>query len=229
MYTPRSFAESDLPTLFDYLDAHPLGILVSATTDRLAATHLPLILDRTAGPFGTLFGHLARANPQADTASPVTAEALVIFSGPDAYITPEWYATKRETGRVVPTWNYVAVHAYGRLRLHDDSEFLRDHLERLTHRHESGRTNPWRVSDAPADYVAQQMKAIVGLSVQIERLEGKWKMSQNRVDADIAGVVAGLDASGGAREREVAAHVAARRPRPTDGGSTSTRPPGDER
>jgi transcriptional regulator len=212
MYTPRAFAESDLPTLFDYLDAHPLGILVSTTPDHLAATHLPLILDRSAGPFGTLLGHLARANPQARTAPATAVEALVIFSGPDAYITPQWYATKRETGRVVPTWNYVAVHAYGTLRLHDDPEFLRDHLERLTNRHEAARTSPWRVSDAPADYVAQQMKAIVGLSVQIERLEGKWKMSQNRVDADVAGVIDGLNASGVPREREVAALVAARRP-----------------
>lgn len=213
MYTPRSFAESDLPTLFDYLDAHPLGILVSATPNQLAATHLPLLLDRAAGPFGTLFGHVARANPQASTTSTAPIDALVIFTGPDAYITPQWYETKRETGRVVPTWNYVAVHAYGTLRFHEDAAFLRDHLERLTHRHEDGRTNPWHVSDAPSDYIAQQMKAIVALSVQIERLEGKWKMSQNRVDADIAGVIDGLNASGVARDQEVAAVVAARRPR----------------
>ena len=213
MYTPRSFAESDLPTLFDYLDSHPLGILVSATSDRLAATHLPLILDRSAGPRGTLFGHLARANPQARALSSGTMDALVIFTGPDAYITPEWYATKRETGRVVPTWNYVAVHAYGTLRFHEGPEFLRDHLERLTHRHEDGRTNPWRVSDAPDDYIAQQLKAIVGLTIQIDRLEGKWKMSQNRADADIAGVIDGLNASGIARDQEVAALVAARRPK----------------
>ena len=214
MYTPRSFAESDLPTLFDYLDAHPLAILVSAAAHPLAATHLPLILDRSAGPFGTLLGHLARANPQAKQTSSMAIDALVIFTGPDAYITPEWYATKRETGRVVPTWNYVAVHAYGTLRLHDDPEFLREHLEWLTHRHEAGRTSPWHVSDAPTDYIAQQMKAIVGLTVQIERLEGKWKMSQNREDADIAGVIGGLNASGGARDQEVASLVAARRPQP---------------
>lgn len=212
MYTPRSFAESDLPTLFDYIETHPLGILVSPTPDRLAATHLPLIVDRSAGPFGTLFGHLARANPQARATFSVPIDALVIFTGPNAYITPQWYATKRETGRVVPTWNYVAVHAYGTLRLHDDSTFLRDHLERLTHRHENGRTSPWRVSDAPSDFIAQQMKAIVGLSIQIEGLEGKWKMSQNRADADIAGVIDGLNASGDAHEQEVASLVAARRP-----------------
>src|SRR6202000_3250039 len=129
-------------------------------------------------------------------------DALVIFSGPDAYVTPRWYATKQETGRVVPTWNYVAVHAYGALRFHDDPAFLRDHLERLTQRHESGKPNAWHVSDAPDDYIAQQMKAIVGVTIEIERLEGKWKMSQNRTDADIAGVVEGLGGSAEARERE---------------------------
>ena len=138
----------------------------------------------------------------------------MIFTGPDAYITPEWYATKRETGRVVPTWNYVAVHAYGTLRFHDDAEFLRAHLERLTNRHEGGGGGAWHVGDAPADYVAQQMKAIVGITIQIERLEGKWKMSQNRSDADIAGVINGLNASGSARDQEVASLVAARRPKP---------------
>jgi len=212
MYIPRSFAESDTPTLFDYLDAHPLAILVTASPDGLAATHLPLILDRSTGPLGTLFGHLARANPQARPTPSGTTDALIIFAGPDAYITPQWYATKKETGRVVPTWNYVAVHAYGTLRFHDDAEFLRDHLERLTHRHEADRSHPWHVTDAPSDYLAQQVKAIVGVTVQIDRLEGKWKMSQNRADADISGVISGLGNSDLARDQEVAAIVAARRP-----------------
>jgi transcriptional regulator len=213
MYIPRSFAESNLATLFDYVEAHPLAILVSASPDRLAATHLPLLVDRSAGPSGTLVGHLARANPQAKHAASAMIDALVIFSGPDAYITPQWYETKRESGQVVPTWNYVAVHAYGALRSHDDAQWLRDHLERLTHRHEAGRATPWHVSDAPSDYIAQQMKAIVGITVEIERLEGKWKMSQNRADADIAGVIGGLGNSDVARDHEVAAIVAARRPR----------------
>ena len=210
MYTPQSFAERDLPTLFGFLDASPLAILVSPSPspDGLAATHLPLILDRSTGPMGTLFGHMARANPQARADASTPIEALVIFTGPDAYISPEWYATKRETGRVVPTWNYVAVHAYGTLRFHQNPEFLRPHLELLTRRHEAGRPDPWHVSDAPEEYVAQQMKAIVGLTVEIERLEGKWKMSQNRSDADIAGVISGLNASTAERDRAVAAVVA---------------------
>ena len=158
-----------------------------------------------------LVGHVARANPHSLFLMDGPLSALVIFTGPDAYITPEWYRTKEETGRVVPTWNYVAVHAYGTLRLNDDPRFLREHLEMLTHRHESGRARPWHVTDAPADYVAQQMKAIVRVELPIDRLEGKWKMSQNRVDADIAGVIRGLGASSSPEDQAVAAIVSERR------------------
>lgn len=160
---------------------------------------------------GTLLGHVARANPHSRVTGE-SVEAMVIFSGPDAYITPEWYATKREHGRVVPTWNYVAIHAYGTLRLHDDPQFLRPHLEALTRQHEVGRSSPWHVSDAPDEFVAQQMKAIVGVELRIERLEGKWKMSQNRSQADIDGVVAGLGESTSATDRMVAELVEQRRP-----------------
>lgn len=213
MYIPNSFAESDLPTLFAFLEAHPLAALVtSSATDGLLATHLPFILDRTAGPLGTLAGHFARANPHSRCAIGGAVEALVIFTGPDAYITPEWYPTKQETGRVVPTWNYVAVHAYGTLCLRDDPQFLREHLEVLTRQHEAHRPRPWHVSDAPADYIAQQMKAIVGVELRIDRLEGKWKMSQNRPDADIDGVIYGLGESNATQDQAVAAIVRQRRP-----------------
>ena len=214
MYVPNSFAEHDLPTLFAFMEAHPLGALVTTSAaGRLFATHLPLVVDRTAGPMGTLRGHLARANPHSRDVAGGAGEALVIFTGPDAYITPEWYVTKQETGRVVPTWNYVAIHAYGTLRLHDDRELLRAHLEELTRRHEGGRATPWQVSDAPADYVEQQMRAIVGVELMIERLEGKWKMSQNRPAADIDGVIHGLSESEAARDQAVAAIVRERRPK----------------
>lgn len=213
MYIPSSFAERDLPTLFAFIEAHPLAALVtSSTTAGLFATHLPLVLDRAAGPMGTLIGHFARANPHSRCATDGPVEALVMFTGPDAYITPEWYLTKQETGRVVPTWNYVAVHAYGALRLRDDPEFLRRHLEALTLLHEADRPRPWHVSDAPADYIAQQMKAIVGVELRIDRLEGKWKMSQNRPDADINGVIHGLGESNAAQDQTVAAIVRQRRP-----------------
>jgi transcriptional regulator len=214
VYTPPSFAEHDLPTLHAFIDAHPLAALVTgSTTDGLFATHLPLVLDRAAGPMGTLIGHFARANPHSRCIADGPVAALVIFTGPDAYITPEWYRTKEDTGRVVPTWNYVAVHAYGTLRVHDDPRFLREHLETLTRRHEAERARPWHVSDAPEDYVAQQMKAIVGVELPIDRLEGKWKMSQNRPDADIAGVIRGLGASNAAGDQAVAAIVSERRPK----------------
>lgn len=213
MYIPSSFAERDLPTIFAFIEAHPLGALVTSTPDEgLLATHLPLVLDRTAGPNGTLIGHFARANPHSRCVTGETVEAMVIFTGPDAYITPEWYATKREHGRVVPTWNYVAIHAYGALRLHDDPQFLRPHLEALTRQHEAGRPHEWQVSDAPDEFIAQQMKAIVGVELRIDRLEGKWKMSQNRSQADIDGVVQGLGESEAAKDRMVAAIVQQRRP-----------------
>jgi transcriptional regulator len=214
MYIPASFREDDLPTLHAFLDAHPLAALVTAVDGPagLFATHLPLLLDRSAGPLGTLRGHLARANPHARQLATGTVPALVLFSGPDAYITPNWYPLKAEHGRVVPTWNYVAVHASGTAVLRDDPEFLRSHLEALTTRHEAARSMGWKVSDAPEDFIAQQARAIVGLEIQIDRLEGKWKMSQNRSAADIAGVIAGLGASGSPADRVVADIVAARRP-----------------
>ena len=212
MYLPNSFAERDLPTLFAFIEAHPLAALVTTSPTGLFATHLPLILNRDAGPMGTLFGHVARANPHSRYVSEGADEALLIFTGPDAYITPEWYRTKQDTGRVVPTWNYIAVHAYGALRLRDDPTFLRPHLEALTRQHEGHRPTPWHVSDAPADYIDQQLKAIVGVEFEIRRIEGKWKMSQNRSAADIDGVIHGLGESEAARDQTVAAIVRERRP-----------------
>jgi transcriptional regulator len=213
MYIPSSFAERDLPTLHEFIEAHPLAALVTSSPQAgLFATHLPLVLDRASGPMGTLVGHLARANQHWRSLSDGPQAAIVIFSGPDAYITPEWYQTKKETGRAVPTWNYVAVHAHGQLRLRDDPGFIRDHLESLTHRHEATRPRPWQVTDAPPDYVENQIKAIVGIELQIERLEGKWKMSQNRPPADIDGVIDGLSSSNQSEEQQVAAIVRDRRP-----------------
>jgi len=214
MYIPSSFAEEDVPTLHAFIEAHPLATLVTAVggAQGLFATHLPLLLDRAAGRFGRLIGHIARANPHARQLSAETNEALVVFTGPDAYITPAWYATKAETGRVVPTWNYAAVHAYGRVTLHSDPQFLRPHLEELTRRHEPTRGGSWEMSDAPAEYIAQQLRAIVGVEIAIERLEGKWKMSQNRGAADIDGVVHGLSASTAPMDRVVAELVTERRP-----------------
>src|SRR3954471_14217726 len=194
------------------MEAHPLAALVTSSSEGLVATHLPLLVDRTRGALGTLAGHIARANPQQRQARDGD-EALVIFSGQDAYITPTFYPSKASDGKVVPTWNYVAVHAYGTLRYVTDPSALRRHLEALTSRHESGRDTPWAVSDAPWSYIERQIGAIVGVEIAISRLEGKWKMSQNRTSADIDGVIGGLEASNDPRERAVADVVRARRPR----------------
>ncbi|HJS85580.1 MAG TPA: FMN-binding negative transcriptional regulator, partial [Acetobacteraceae bacterium] len=165
------------------------------TDQGLVASHVPLLLDPEPAPFGTLIGHLARPNPQA-TASRAEPEALAIFHGSDAYVTPSWYETKRQTGKVVPTWNYVAVHAYGPLRFFDDPARLLAIVTRLTERHEAARAAPWAVGDAPADFIAGMLRGIVGFELPITRLEGKRKMSQNRPREDRAGVAAGLRAEG---------------------------------
>jgi len=169
----------------------------------LFATHLPLVLRPTDGPLGTLEGHVARANAHHKLVEGET-EALVIFTGPHAHVTPTWYPSKLEHQKVVPTWNYVAVHAYGTVRFRDDTEYLAAHVARLTERHEAARGSEWRTSDPPTDYVAQQLKAIVGVEIEIARLEGKWKMSQNRSEADVSGVIEGLRASADAQDADVA-------------------------
>ena len=211
MYIPSSNAEHRPEVMLDYMEAHPLATLVTSSSEGLIATHLPLLVDRTRGVNGTLAGHIARANPQQRQAREGD-EALVIFSGHDAYITPAFYASKARDGKVVPTWNYVAVHAYGTLRYVTDPSALRRHLEALTSQHEASREQPWSVNDAPASYIERQMGAIVGVEIELMRLEGKWKMSQNRVAEDIDGVVAGLEASDDPRERVVGEVVRARRP-----------------
>jgi len=211
MYIPASNAEHRPGAMFDYMAAHPLATLVTSSGEGMIATHLPLLVDRTRGAHGTLAGHIARANPQQRQARDGD-EALVIFSGHDTYITPAFYPSKARDGKVVPTWNYVAVHAYGTLRFVSDPVELRRHLEELTSHHEAPREQPWAVSDAPDDYIARMLGAIVGVEIEITRLEGKWKMSQNRSSEDVDGVIAGLEASGDAAAREVAGIVRARRP-----------------
>ena len=212
MYIPPFNAEHRPEVMHDFMDAHPFAVLVTAGVDGLFATHLPLVLDRERGPHGTLEGHVARANPH-HTQTLSSPGALVIFSAPNAYITPTWYPSKVEHGRVVPTWNYVAIHAYGPLNFRDDEPFLRRHLDVLVARHEAGRGQPWSLNDAPPGYIAQQERAIVGFELPISRLEGKWKMSQNRSAADIDGVVCGLASSDAASDRAVAEIVRARAPK----------------
>ncbi|GIX49306.1 MAG: hypothetical protein KatS3mg131_3517 [Candidatus Tectimicrobiota bacterium] len=191
MYLPSLFAETRVEVLHALMRAHPLATLVVLTPEGLDAHHLPLELDPEPAPFGTLRGHVARANPLWRTFSP-QVEALAVFCGPDAYISPSWYPTKRETGKVVPTWNYAVVHAYGPLRVIEDRGWLRALVTRLTDRHEAGREVPWRVTDAPAAFIDALLEAIVGIEMPITRLLGKWKASQNRSPRDREGVIAGL-------------------------------------
>jgi transcriptional regulator len=191
VYQPPHFREDRLELQHALIRSHPLGTLITLGPSGLVASHLPFLVDAAASPRGTLRGHLARANRQWQELDPLL-EALVIFQGPNLYISPSWYQTKRETGKVVPTWNYAVVHAYGRPRVVDDQQWLARHVFELTTINEAGRTEPWSVTDAPANFIDAQLRGIVGLEIEITRLEGKWKVSQNRPQPDRVGVVDGL-------------------------------------
>ena len=221
MYVPPAFREDRPEVLQAPIRATRLAILVSHGPAGIIASHVPMLLDE-AGPHGTLLGHIAKANPQWRQTAADTA-ALAIFPGVDAYISPSAYATKRETGKVVPTWNYVAIHAYGPIQFFQDADALHALVSRLTEAHEAGRPAPWAVTDAPAEFIASQLKGIVGFRLAITRLEGKWKMSQNRPVADRLGVVEALKRDHDPAATAVAELVAATLPadvkdRPRDAG-----------
>ena len=202
MYTPPAFKDDNAESIRATIRSIRLANLVTATAEGLIATPLPLFLDETEGEHGTLYGHVAKANPQWRAAP--TGETLAIFMGPEAYVTPSWYATKQETGKVVPTWNYIAIHAYGPVEFFESAERLLQVVTRLTNIHEGSRVAPWAVSDAPADFIAAQLRGIVGVRIPVTRFEAKRKMSQNRPEDDRIRVAAGLAASGNPRDREVA-------------------------
>lgn len=202
MYTPPAFRDGDKESLHATIRAARLANFITATADGPLATPLPLFLDASEGEHGVIYGHLAKANPQWQ--APPLGNALAIFMGPDAYVTPQWYATKRETGKVVPTWNYVAVHASGPVEFFHDPARLLEVVRRLTDLHEQTRNAPWSVNDAPKEFIDAQLRGIVGLRMEVANLEGKRKMSQNRNVADRAGVAAGLAASARASDRDVA-------------------------
>ena len=195
MYVPTHFREDRRDVLFGTVRAAAFGTLVTLNEGRITASHIPFVLDEAEGPNGTLRGHLARTNPQWRSFDP-TVEALVTFVVADAYVSPSWYPTKRETGKVVPTWNYIAVQAAGPLQVTQEPEALRRMLDNLTHQHEAPRPDPWAVTDAPAAFTTALLKAIVGVTIPITSLEGKWKLSQNRPDADRSGVLDGLRKDG---------------------------------
>ena len=195
MYMPAHFEETRPEVLRRLIHDHPLAALVTLGSDGLNANHIPMELDADPAPLGTLRGHVARANPVWRDFSP-GVDALAIFQGPQAYVSPAWYQTKQETGKVVPTYNYAVVHAGGPMRIIEDRAWLGAFVERLTNRHEAGRPQPWKVTDAPADFIEHMLGAIIGIEIPLTKLAGKWKVSQNRPATDLDDVVRGLKESG---------------------------------
>jgi transcriptional regulator len=208
MYQPPHFREERLEVQHALIRTQSLGLLVTAGPGGLQANSVPFLIDAGGSERGTLRAHVARANPQWRELAAV-AECLVVFQGPQQYISPSLYPTKLEHGKVVPTWNYITVHAWGRPRVIDDAAWLRRQVEDLTLHNEAARKVPWQVSDAPEPFVAAQLKGIIGIEIPVERIEGKWKVSQNRPAVDQAGVVAGL--RGGGNGAEIMASLVAER------------------
>ncbi|MFZ2101110.1 MAG: FMN-binding negative transcriptional regulator [Oricola sp.] len=204
MYQPPHFREERPGILHAAVRAHPLGLLICTGDDGPLANPVPFLLDTPDGGTAKLRAHVARANPawKAIAARPETP-VLVVFQGPQAYVTPSWYETKKRTGKVVPTWNYVMVQARGRATVIEDPEWLRGQIGELTDAHEARRAGRWKVDDAPADFIAMQIRGIVGLSVEVAQLEGKWKVSQNRPVEDRAGVAAGYRSDGNSEMEEL--------------------------
>ena len=192
MYIPKMYEENRVPVLHEFLESNPFASLITMGASGLFASHIPMVLEKDGSEFGRLKCHVSRANHQWQDFSP-EVEALAIFKGVDHYITPTWYMEKQETGKVVPTWNYEVVHVYGKLQAIQDHDWLMAHLNNLTNIHEAASPEPWQVSDAPEDYIETMAKGIVGLEFSITRLEGKWKVSQNRHERDYEGILKGLD------------------------------------
>lgn len=206
MYNAKPHQEHDLGRLHQQMRETRLAVLVSHGEHGLLATHLPVLLDATEGEYGTVYAHLARANPQCQVLQQ-GGEALLVFPGADAYVSPSYYPSKAENPKVVPTWNYLAVHAYGAVQVIHDAPRLLEIVSRLSDRHEQGRTEPWKVSDAPSDYIDGMLRAIVGIRMPIARLQGARKLSQNRSAQDIAGVRDGLGSSTDYLDNQLAAHM----------------------
>ena len=206
MYEPPHHREEDLAKQHALIRAHPLGLLISGSSNGLAANPIPFLIDPDASRLGTLRAHVARINPQWRDLEQAP-DALVVFQGADHYISPSWYATKRESGKVVPTWNYVMVQARGKAAVIHDDAWLARQIAALTDSRESGRSPSWAVADAPADFIAMQRRAIVGIEIEILDIRGKWKTSQNRSVADRTGVVSGLKEIGGDEAAEMAVLV----------------------
>jgi transcriptional regulator len=205
MYLPTHFEEKRVEVLHGLVRSHPLGLLVTHGASGLQANSIPFLIDPDPAPFGTLRGHVARANPVWREGG--GSEALVVFQGPQAYVSPGWYPAKAEHGKVVPTWNYVMVQARGTLRVLDDAAWLHALVTRLTATHEAPQARPWAVADAPSEYIDTMLRAIIGIEIELVALAGKWKVSQNRGAADRAGTIAGLAAQPNEQAQQMAREV----------------------
>jgi len=210
MYDVAAFRENRIDVMHALIRAYPLATLVTVSGGAAEANHLPLLIESDPAPNGTLRGHVARANPL--WRQPPDCEVLAVFQGPQAYVTPSWYPSKREHGKVVPTWNYAVVHVRGPLVVHDDRDWLLDLVSCLTDNQEAGRSQPWGVGDAPVEYIDRMLGAIVGIEIPVTRIEGKWKVSQNRAQPDREGVAAGLGERGDAEALLMARLVGGERP-----------------
>lgn len=207
MHIPKSFEESDTPRLLEFIHLHPLGSLITYHDGDIDGCHIPFLVSRDENDSRiVLQGHIARANDlwRRDLAN---KQILTIFQGPDTYISPNHYPSKMETGKAVPTWNYATVHAKGTVKFLHDERWLMSFLERFTDHHESVNPNPWKISDAPSNYIARMLKAIVGVEVEVETLVGNFKLSQNKADKDRQGVISGLAASHRLEDRRVSDHM----------------------
>ncbi|ALG69508.1 FMN-binding negative transcriptional regulator [Beggiatoa leptomitoformis] len=203
MYIPKQFEINDVAVMQQLMRDYPLATLISRTAEFINANHIPLMLLSEPPPLGCLQGHIARANPLLQQLLD-NPEVLVIFQGAQSYISPSWHPSKQEKHQVVPTWNYTAVHAYGCVRVKDDSQWLKNHLAAMTTQHETAFPNPWKLADAPLEYLAKMLNAIVGIEIHLTKLQGKWKVSQNRTPEDQQGVIEGLQEVG---NQEMAALV----------------------
>jgi transcriptional regulator len=206
MYLPKHHEETRIAVMHALVRSHPLGTWVTQQNGDLMADHVPFLLDESLGDYGMLTAHVARANPVWRSISS-DKDSLVIFQGAQTYITPSWYPGKHEHGKVVPTWNYAVVHAHGTPRVIEDREWLLNHVSHLTDTHEANRVQPWKMSDAPMDFIERLVEAIVGIEIPITKLVGKWKVSQNRPEQDKRGVIEGLIKQGDEQSNEMAALV----------------------
>ena len=211
MYNPRWFKEDRVDVLQDEVNRVSFGTIITTNESRIMASHVPMLIDSSRSERGVLFGHIARGNMQWRESSP-GVEGLAVFLGPDAYISPRWYKTKEETGKVAPTWNYVAIHVRGPVTFFEDTARIREIVTKLTEHHEAYSEKPWKVTDAPPDYIDRELRQIVGFDMEIVEIEGKWKMSQNLPETDRKNAIVKLLERDRHRDKEVSSEIKRREP-----------------